>query len=262
MISMKKNPLIFITNDDGPDTKGLETLITIVREITNKYLVVIPKENRSGYGHSITITKPIRLNKISSNFYHCDGTPTDCVMIGIYEILKNKKPDLLISGINMGENLANDITYSGTVCAALEGGLRNIKSMALSKILPKNSSIDDWSSIDVYLKSIILSILNNKINKKHFFNVNFPNINHKKIIDIKITKLSNRKPMGKFLSKKDAKNIPYFWLTTDRYSPNIHEKDTDIWAIKNKFISISPLNTSMTEIKDLNIYKGQFDKNK
>lgn len=258
---MKKNPLIFITNDDGPYTKGLDKLISIVSEITNNYLIVVPKENRSGYGHSITITKPIRLNKVNSNMYLCDGTPTDCVMLGLYTILKNKKPDLLISGINMGENLANDITYSGTVCAALEGALRNIKSIALSKILPKDNLIDDWSSIDIYLKNIILNIFNNKINSKHFFNINFPNINYKNIVDIKITTLSTRKPMGKFISRKDAKNIPYFWLTTDRYSSNIHKKDSDIWAIENKYISISPLNTTMAEIKDLKFYKAKFEKN-
>ena len=259
---MKNNPLIFITNDDGPFTKGLEKLVKIVSEITDNYIIVVPKENRSGYGHSITITKPIRLNKINENFYTCDGTPTDCVMLGFYEILKNRKPDLLISGINMGENLANDITYSGTVCAALEGALRNIKSIALSKIMPKNKNKDHWSSIDKYLKNIILNVLDNKINKNHFLNINFPNTHYKDINDIKITNLSKRKPMGKFLSRKDAKNIPYFWLTTERYSSNIHKIDSDIWAVDNNYISISPLNTSMSEIKNLSIYKEQFDKNK
>lgn len=262
MINMKKNPLIYITNDDGPDTKGLKTLIKIVSKITNNYYVVVPQDNRSGYGHSITISKPIRLNKVNDNFYTCSGTPTDCVMLGLFNILSKTKPDLLISGINMGENLANDITYSGTVCAALEGALRNIKSVALSKIIPKDNSIDDWSSVDKNLKDIILNILNNDINQNHFFNINFPNINYKKIIDIKITKLSSRKPKGNFIVREDAKNIPYFWLTTERYSSNIHKKDSDIWAINNNYISISPISTNMSVIKDLDFYKEQFDKNK
>lgn len=262
MSKMNKNPLIYITNDDGPNTKGLNKLIEIVSEITDNYLVVVPKENRSGYGHSITISRPIRLNKIDNNFFTCDGTPTDCVMLGLYEILKNKKPDLLISGINMGENLANDITYSGTVCAALEGALREIKSIALSKIMPKDENKDDWSSIDKFLKNIILNLLNNKINNNHFLNVNFPNTYYKNINDIMITRPSKRKPMGKFLSRKDAKNIPYFWLTTERYSSIIHKKDSDIWAVENNYISISPLNIAMTEISDLFVYKEQFNKNK
>ena len=175
MSKIKKNPFIYITNDDGPDSKGLKKLIKIVKKITNKYLVVVPKENRSGYGHSITITKPIRLNKINENFYTCDGTPTDCVMLGIFHILNNDSPDLLLSGINMGENLADDITYSGTACAALEGALRHIKSIAISKILAKSEEKDDWSGIDKYLQKIIINVLNSDLNENHFFNVNFPN---------------------------------------------------------------------------------------
>lgn len=262
MSKIKKNPFIYITNDDGPDSIGLKKLIKIVKKITNKYLVVVPKENRSGYGHSITITKPIRLNKINENFYTCDGTPTDCVMLGIFHILNNDSPDLLLSGINMGENLADDITYSGTACAALEGALRHIKSIAISKILAKSEEKDDWSGIDKYLQKIIINVLNTDLNENHFFNVNFPNINYKNILDIKVTKLSRRKPKGKFLIRKDAKNNPYFWLTTDRFSSNIHKKDSDIWAINNNYISISPINVDMSEIKSLNIYKEQFNKNK
>jgi 5'-nucleotidase len=262
MSKMKKNPLIYITNDDGPDTIGLKKLIKTVNRITNNYIVVVPESNRSGYGHSITISKPIRLNKINDNFYTCSGTPTDCVMLGLFHILNNVKPDLLISGINMGENLADDVTYSGTVCAALEGALRDIKSIALSKIIPKDKNFDDWSGIDKYLKEIILNIINNNTNNNHFFNINFPNISSKSILDIKVTNLSRRKPKGNFLIRKDSKNIPYFWLTTERYSSNIHKEDSDIWAINNNYISISPVNIGMSKIKDLFFYKEQFNKNK
>ena len=262
MSKIKNNPFIYITNDDGPDSKGLEKLIKIVQKITNKYLVVVPKENRSGYGHSITITKPIRLSKISNNFYTCDGTPTDCVMLGIFHILNNDNPDLLLSGINMGENLADDITYSGTACAAWEGALRNIKSISISKVLPKNEDKDDWSGVDKYLQDIIINVLKNDTKNNNFFNINFPNISYKNIIDIKVTNLSRRKPKGNFLIRKDAKNNPYFWLTTQRYSPNIARKGSDIWAINNNYISVSPLNTDMSEINDLEIYREQFNKNK
>jgi 5'-nucleotidase len=183
-------------------------------------------------------------------------------MLGIFHILNNDSPDLLLSGINMGENLADDITYSGTACAALEGALRHIKSIAISKILAKSEEKDDWSGIDKYLQKIIINVLNTDLNENHFFNVNFPNINYKNILDIKVTKLSRRKPKGKFLIRKDAKNNPYFWLTTDRFSSNIHKKNSDIWAINNNYISISPINVDMSEIKSLNIYKEQFNKNK
>jgi 5'-nucleotidase len=255
----KENPLIFITNDDGPNTIGLNKLIDIVKVITNNYIVVIPEKNCSGFGHSITLSRPLRLNKVNDKFYTCDGTPTDCVMLGFFKILKGS-PDLLLSGINMGENLADDATYSGTLSAALEGSLRNIKSVALSKVISKNNIKNDWSAIDDYLPSLILNILKMNIHKNNFFNVNFPNIISKKIKNIKLTHLARRKPVGNYIVRKDAKNIPYYWLTTER-SKEEKSLDSDIWALKNNYISITPLNSDMTENVCFNNYKDQFNKN-
>ena len=255
----RENPLIFITNDDGPDTIGLNKLINAVKEITSKYIVVIPENNCSGFGHSITLSRPLRLNKINNNFYTCDGTPTDCVMLGFFKIMKIK-PDLLISGINMGENLADDATYSGTLCAALEGSLRNIKSIAISKETSKTNKVNDWSAVDRYLKPIIINCLKISMLKNNFFNINFPNVAAKDIKDIKLTRLARRKPVGNYIMRKDPKNIPYYWLTTERSK---EEKciDSDIWALKNNFISLTPLNSDMTEKVSFNKYKEQFNKN-
>ena len=259
MKRIKKNPLIFITNDDGPNTIGLNKLIDIVKGITTNYIVVIPEKNCSGFGHSITLSRPLRLNKVSDKFYTCDGTPTDCVMLGFFKILKGN-PDLLLSGINMGENLADDATYSGTLSAALEGSLRNVKSVALSKVISKNNNENNWSSVDDYLKPIILNILKNNVHKNNFFNINFPNISSNEIRNIKLTHLASRKPVGNYIVRKDAKNIPYYWLTTER---SIDEESigSDIWALKNNYISITPLNSDMTENVCFNNYKDQFNKN-
>ena len=259
MKRIKKNPLIFITNDDGPNTIGLNKLIDIVKGITTNYIVVIPEKNCSGFGHSITLSRPLRLNKVSDKFYTCDGTPTDCVMLGFFFFFKGN-PDLLLSGINMGENLADDATYSGTLSAALEGSLRNIKSVALSKVISKNNNENNWSSVDDYLKPIILNILKNNVHKNNFFNINFPNISSNEVRNIKLTHLANRKPVGNYIVRKDAKNIPYYWLTTER---SIEEESlgSDIWALKNNYISITPLNSDMTENVCFNNYKDQFNKN-
>ena len=259
MKKTKNNPLIFITNDDGPNTIGLNKLIDVVKKITDNYVVVIPEKNCSGFGHSITLSRPLRLNKINNNFYTCDGTPTDCVMLGFYKIIKSK-PDLLLSGINMGENLADDATYSGTLCAALEGSLRNIKSIALSKEISKNNSVNDWSAVDKYLKSIIVGFFFFFMLKNNFFNVNFPNVAAKDIKDIKLTHLAQRKPVGNYIVRKDAKNIPYYWLTTERSKEEVNI-DSDIWALKNKYISLTPLNSDMSEKISFKKYKEQFNKN-
>ena len=260
MNNIKDNPLIFITNDDGPDTIGLNTLINIVKDITNNYIVVVPESNCSGFGHSITLSRPLRLNKNSDNFYTCDGTPTDCVMLGLFNILNNVVPDLLLSGINMGENLADDTTYSGTLCAALEGSLRNIKSVALSKVISKDNKENNWSTVDKYLKKIILNFLQIDLFNNNFFNVNLPHICDDDVKGIPFTYLARRRPIGNYIVRKDAKNIPYYWLTTDR-SKEEEIKNSDIWAINNKYISISPLNSDMTEKINFNNYKEQFNSN-
>ena len=243
MSNLKTQPLILITNDDGIDSKGLELIIEIVRDITSNYIVVAPKNNCSGYSHSITLSRPIRLNKLSDKLYSCDGSPTDCVMIALSEIFKNKKPDLIISGINSGENLGDDVTYSGTVGAALEGAFSNIKSIAISKSRPGLNEKDEWTAV----RKFIPDIIDNFFTKKSMIvNVNVPNVSSSKVKGTKYTKLARRKPKGKFLVRKDDKGIPYYWLTTERSKGKI-ESNTDIWAINNKYISITPLRLDITD---------------
>ena len=248
---LNPEPLILITNDDGINSKGLEIITKIVQKITANYLVVAPDKNCSGYGHSITLAKPIRLNTVDEKLFSCDGTPTDCVMIALSEILKGKMPDLIISGINMGYNLGGDITYSGTVGAALEGAFSGIKSIAISKNKSSNNVKDEWTAIERFIPDIIKSFLkdNNII-----LNVNVPNIHKNNIKGIKFTKLAKRKPKGKFLIRNDAKDIPYYWLTTDRTIENI-DLNSDVWAINNNFISITPLNIDLTDYTYLNKIK-------
>ena len=134
MSNLKTQPLILITNDDGVDSKGLELIIEIVRDITSNYIVVAPKNNCSGYSHSITLSRPIRLNKLCDKLYSCNGSPTDCVMIALSLLFKSKKPDLIISGINLGENLGDDVTYSGTVGAALEEHFQTLSLLQYQKV--------------------------------------------------------------------------------------------------------------------------------
>ena len=134
-------PLILITNDDGIHSDGINLLQKIIKKYSSNLLVIAPNKNNSGAGHSITLSRPIRIKNIKNNMYSCDGTPTDCVLIGIKEVLKGKKPDLIISGINEGANLGDDLTYSGTVCAAMEGALLGINSLALSLEIRNKSMI-------------------------------------------------------------------------------------------------------------------------
>ena len=146
MIKTHKEPFIIITNDDGINSVGLKKAVTLVKKFTSNFIVVAPEGNCSGFSHSITLSKPVRLTKISNRYYTCDGTPTDCIMLCLSELLKKRKPDLIISGINIGENLGDDVIYSGTVGAALEGALSGIKSISISKLRSIDGERDYWSS--------------------------------------------------------------------------------------------------------------------
>ena len=250
MIKIHKEPFIIITNDDGINSVGLKKAVTLVKKFTSNFIVVAPEGNCSGFSHSITLSKPVRLTKISNRYYTCDGTPTDCIMLCLSELLKKRKPDLIISGINIGENLGDDVIYSGTVGAALEGALSGIKSISISKLRSIDGERDYWSSANKYLIKIIKLFFNSK-SQNFCLNINVPNLRYKDIRGVKVVKLARRKPIGKYIVRKDSKGIPYYWLTTDRTIKKI-EDDTDLWAINKNFISITPIDIDMTNYKFIN----------
>ena len=130
------NSRILLTNDDGIDAPGIKVLEEIVRAFTDDIWVVAPDHEKSGAGHSVSLHTPIRLRKTSERHYAVMGTPTDCVLMAFYEIMKDRKPTFLLSGINNGANLAEDVTYSGTIAAAMEGTLIGLRSIALSVVRP------------------------------------------------------------------------------------------------------------------------------
>lgn len=239
-----KKPLILLTNDDGINSEGLKKIKTYASQFSDNIFLSAPVSNCSGFGHSITLSRPLRINKLSENSYSCDGTPTDSILLFIQEILKGKKPDIILSGINLGSNLGDDLTYSGTVCSAFEGALLGVKSVAISLEKKNNSAKINWSGIDRYLKYILKVILSKDIGKDNFININFPDCDSSKIKGIKIVNQSRRKPGGKFLRRKDSKGNYYFWHTSLR--SGISSKGTDAWAIKNNYIAITCCNISLS----------------
>ena len=239
-----KRPLILLTNDDGINSDGVKKINTCASLLSDNIYLAAPESNCSGFGHSITLSRPLRINKLSKNIYSCDGTPTDSILLFIQEVLKGKKPDVILSGINLGSNLGDDLTYSGTVCAAFEGALLGVKSIAVSLEKKQNSKKINWSGIDRYLKNILKVILSKNIGKDNFININFPDCDSSKIKGIKVVDQSRRKPGGKFLKRKDSKGNYYFWHTSIRSGSSF--KGTDAWAIKNKYISITCCNINLS----------------
>ncbi len=246
---MKKYKIL-ITNDDGLFTEGLFPLIDEIKEIA-EVSVVIPEKEMSAVSHSLTLLSPVRVKDVKINNYKIklvSGTPADCVRLGIIEFQK-KKTDIVISGINQGANLGQDVIYSGTVAAATEAIFLNTSAIAVSSYGKNN-----YSYIAKIIKNIVELILKTK--NKFLLNINFP---AKKPKGIKITTLGIRKYEDIVHKKIDPLGIPYYWLKSSLIK-NVTQKShyTDISSLKEGFISITPLTYDITNYQQIDEIKELF----
>ena len=249
-------PRILITNDDSFEAKGLKVLYEALKDL-GEVIVVAPAHPKSACGHSLTLTKPLRFIEIEKNFYKLDdGTPTDCVYLSLQEF---GKFDLVVSGINHGANLGEDITYSGTAGGAMEGSLHDIRSIAISQVLKSydNTPEVNWENASKVSKIIAKNVLEKKLNilHRHILNVNIPNT--KKIKGFKITKLAYRLYGNDAHKHKNPRGEEYYWIGLHPLAFK-EEKGTDFDAIKNGYVSITPIKLDMTSDVKLRVENGEW----
>jgi len=235
--------LALLTNDDGINAKGLLTLKREISKISDVW-VVAPDREQSATSHSLTLQYPLRINKIADKFFSIDGTPTDAVMLAVYGILK-KRPDIVISGINHGPNLGDDVSYSGTVAAAMEGTILNIPSIAVSIAHWKPKHFDSAAR---FVRRLALFVLKNGLPKDNYYlNVNIPD-RKETIKKYKITHLGKRLYNDVAIEKMDRRGKKYLWI--GEQSPTWErERDSDFSAIKRGYVSITPLHLDLTDHK-------------
>jgi 5'-nucleotidase len=240
-----QKPTILITNDDGIFSKGIRSLIEIAKPFGD-ILVIAPDKPQSGMGHAITINNLLRLNTSDLfdgiNAFTCSGTPVDCVKIGIYEILKSK-PNLILSGINHGENTSTNVLYSGTMSAAVEGAMENIPSIGFS--LADYDSNADFSLSQKVATHIISQVLEKGMPKGICLNVNVPKIKISDYQGLKICRAAKAFWEDRFDKRLDQHGNPYYWLTGE-FSHTDDGEDTDLVALKNNFASVVPVHFDMT----------------
>ncbi len=243
--NMTKKPLILITNDDGITAPGIRKLIEVMNTIGN-VVVVAPDSPQSGMGHAITVDSTLTCTKIKvddgpQTEYKCSGTPADCVKLGIREILK-LKPDLCVSGINHGSNSSINVIYSGTMSAAIEGGIEGIPSIGFS--LLDYSWDANFDNLDAEIRKITNNVLNNGLPEGVVLNVNFPKSDN----GFKGTKIC-RQARGNWVENFDKRVNPmgkeYYWLSGE-YVLEDKGEDTDEWALANNYISIVPTQFDLT----------------
>lgn len=245
-VKKENKPVILVTNDDGINAPGIRALVDAVRGL-GKIIVVAPDKPQSGMGHAITIGQLLRLQK-SNVFegieaYSCSGTPVDCVKIAVDKVL-HRKPDLCISGINHGSNHSINVIYSGTMSAALEASIESIPSIGFSLT---DLSIDaDFTAAGRYARIIVEKLLSGKALDKHLcLNVNIPAVSEKLIKGIKICRQAYAKYQEEFDERKDPHGKKYYWLTGEFVNFD-KGKDTDVWALKNNYVSVVPVQFDLT----------------
>ncbi|MEH6727905.1 MAG: 5'/3'-nucleotidase SurE [Hyphomicrobiales bacterium] len=236
---------ILVTNDDGINAPGLAVMREIAEALGSEVWVVAPETDQSGLSHSLTLNDPLRLRKIEDRVYALRGTPTDCVIMGVREVMKDA-PDLILSGVNSGQNISDDVTYSGTIAAAMEGTMLLIPSIALSQAYDWDSGAAiPWNVTSTHAPDLLRKILEKGIEPGILININFPSCAVEDVAGVQITR-QGALTHGLFIDKRsDGRSNPYYWLTYHRQSQNVLS-GTDMDALQQNFVSVTPLKLDLT----------------
>ncbi|MEX2481764.1 MAG: 5'/3'-nucleotidase SurE [Gammaproteobacteria bacterium] len=238
---------ILITNDDGIHAPGIELLESIAREISDDVWVVAPDAERSGAGHSVSLTLPIRMRQLGPKRYQIGGTPTDCVLMALWQFMTDTPPTIILSGINSGANLAEDVSYSGTIAAAMEGTLLGIRSIALSQLRPPGGVVD-FAPAARHAPDLIRRLIElDEWPTGSFINVNFPQCEAEEVTGIHLTN-QGRRPPGAFSidAREDPRNQSYFWVRIS-YPDAKALAGTDLAAVAENAISVTPIRMDFTD---------------
>jgi 5'-nucleotidase len=239
---------ILLTNDDGVNAPGLKTLEAIARKLSDDIWIVAPAEENSGAGHSLTLSKPVRIREHGPKHYSVAGTPTDSVMLALGVLMKDHKPDLILSGVNRGANLGDDVTYSGTVSAAMEGVLAGVRSIALSQVYSKEGMGDTvpFATAEAWGERVLRPILEIPFEPRVLVNINFPALLPNAVKGIKVVRQGfHDYSRGSIVKGTDPRGYDYYWfgLHGIEHTPG---HATDLEAVGDGYIAVTPLQLDLT----------------
>lgn len=239
---------ILLTNDDGIHAPGLKVLETIARRLSDDITIVAPSEEQSGTGHSLTLTRPVRLHQMDEKRFAVTGTPTDSVMMALNEVMKDGPPDLILSGVNRGANLGEDVTYSGTVSAAMEGALAGVRSIALSQVYRKEGMGDyaPWEVAEAWGDRVLGPLMDAPWAPRTLVNVNFPAVAPDAVKGIKVVSQGLRDyGRSRVIKRTDPRGFDYFWFALG-HIVHTPAHSTDLEAIDDGYVTVTPLHLDMT----------------
>ena len=250
---------ILLTNDDGVTAPGLVTLESIARSLSDDVWIVAPEADQSGSSHSLTVQDPLRMREIGERRYSVRGTPTDCVIMAMRHVL-DPRPDLVLSGVNRGQNMADDVTYSGTIAAAMEGTAIGLKSFALSQAYGIHGMRGlRWEVAEAYGAKVVRRLYGLDLGPGVLLNVNFPDCKPDEVAGIEVTRQGKRDQSLLHVDERvDTRNRAYYWLGFKREHSN-PAVGTDMRAVADRRISVTPLHMNLTQIEALEALRSALD---
>jgi len=247
---------ILISNDDGYYAPGLQVLVRMARSLTEDVWVVAPETEQSGAGHSLTLRRPLQAREHQPNWFSVNGTPTDCVLLAVNELMKEKRPDIVLSGVNRHGNLADDVTYSGTVSAAMEATILGVPAVAFSQELIEGQPAD-WTPAETYGPNLLRRILHEGFPLNTLLNVNFPPVPADQVRGIQVTTQGRRKSGDDILEVTDPRGSRHYWIG-HMQSMKPYAEGTDLAAIDAGYISVTPIKMNMTDHETLETLQDAF----
>ena len=235
---------ILVTNDDGVQSAGIGVLERIARTLSDDVWVCGPANEQSGASHSLTLHRPVRLRELAERRFTVDGTPSDSVLLAFNYLLEDRRPDLVLSGINHGYNLGVDIPYSGTIAAAAEATLQGTRAVALSQAYDPARGLD-WRTAETYGPDVIRRIIQPDWPKGTLVSVNFPDLPPDQVKGVRTTGYAPLKLGDDYIQRDDPRGRSYFWIGLPRYSGEV-PADTDAEALQQGYVAVTPLQLDLT----------------
>lgn len=236
---------ILISNDDGIRAPGIKVLQRIAKQITDDVWVCTPMTEQSGAGHSLSLRSPLWLRRIATRRYAVEGTPTDSVLMGIHQLLKDHKPDLVLSGVNRGSNMGEFVTYSGTCAAAMEATLLGVPAIALSQQIDPRERHVHWPTAETHAPGLIRKLLRAGWPKRTFINVNIPNVSPSDVTGVEVTRQGQRTMGDSLVERRHPMGGRYYWIgALPTQTPG--RKGTDLAALGQGKISVTPVDLDLT----------------
>ena len=251
-------PIILVTNDDGIHSAGLLSLFNAMKDIGDAYIIA-PDRERSAVSHALTLHRPLKVEKVREHVYSINGTPTDCVAVGINKIL-SEKPAFVVSGINRGPNLGDDITYSGTVSAAIESTIMGIPAFAVSLVITNQTGPLNFDTAARIATQIGRYILEHSLPYDTLFNVNVPDVPIQNIKGIKLTRQGRRIYDDAIQETFDPHGEKHYWIGGGKPYWE-HGEDTDIQAVQDNCISVTPVHLDLTNYEAMKFLKDRLQFN-